>query len=99
MNINISQGHVDAIGTYYELQSSGLDLEKNIMGADDEQEEIENGRSFSESEVEASFSRSGSLGSSLRKRRESIISKSSKTEVCRVVTFYSRLKLRKDLFF
>lgn len=75
------QGKVDAIGTYYELQSSGLDLQKTIAEANIEQEEKELRKSFSESEAETSLSRYGSVSSSLRKRRESIASKSSVTEV------------------
>ena len=76
------QGNVDAIGTYYDLQSSGLDLQKTIEKVDLDQEEIERGKSFSESEAETSFSRGGSFSSSsFRKRGASVTSKSSVTEV------------------
>jgi len=75
------QGHVDAIGTYYELESSGLDLQKTIAEADLEQEENEHGKSFSESEAELSISRNGSVSSSFRKRLGSVTSKSSVAKV------------------
>ena len=75
------QGKVDAIGTYYELQSSGMDLQKTIAEADLEQEDNEPRKSFSESEAETSLSRFGSLSSSLHNRRGSSLSKISNFEV------------------
>ena len=76
---------MDAIGTYYELQSSGMDLKKIVTEDDAEQEQDQQRRSFYESECETSFSRS-SFSSSLRKRRESITSKHSINEV---IPFFS----------
>ena len=74
-----TQGHMDAIGTYNELQSSGVDFQKTIVEEDFETDHV--GISFSESENEVSILRYRSVSCSLQNRRGSSVSRISATEV------------------
>ena len=75
------QGQVDAIGTFYELQSRGMNLDQIIFRTHSELEEDELERPHSESEVVKLLSRSESSNSHPFKRRESDAYKCSISEV------------------
>ena len=77
-----AQGRIEALGTYQELNSGGVDIAKTLQEEDGELLPDNLTRSFSESELEGSFTRNGSISmSSIRKRNGSTSSKSSVKEV------------------
>ena len=82
------QGNADAIGTYYDLQNSGMDLQKTIEKGDLEWEENEQRKSFSESETGTSPSRFGSFSSNIHNRCGSFISRISHSSVITTVWFF-----------
>lgn len=72
---------MEAMGTYKEISSSGLDIAKTIEDEEPEQEEDNLTRSFSECEIDSSISRCGSMSNSIRLRVGSVTSRSSMKEV------------------
>ena len=73
---------MEALGTFQEINSGGVDIAKTLEDEDAELEPENLTRSFSESELEGSFTRNDSISmSSIRKRQGSISSKSLVKEV------------------
>lgn len=76
------QGRVEAVGSFEELNKSGFDIAKTLE--EDEESDLDPdyaGRSISESDLEVSLSRHGSVSISGRHRRGSSGSKTSLKEV------------------
>jgi len=80
--LNVLQGRMEALGTFQELNSGGVDIAKTLEEEDAELEPDNLTRSFSESELESSFTRNGSTSmSSVGKCQGSASSKFSTKEV------------------
>ena len=78
------QGRVEAAGTYQELMTSGVDLERTLAEEEEDEEKEKNllNRSFSDGDMEVSLNRTGSISNgSCRKRLGSTTSKASVASV------------------